>query len=164
MRLKPVPEGSPHHACIRARRAALHHEMFTIEEIRRISAIERKGLKSIQRTERRRGPFPSVPQEIQHAKCAGSCGMRINRTGIPSLMMEISMMVFRRRVAPWILLLRALRRAISSAMPLRFRRQFFIRPPRKRRRLRMAHINGPGLRKRHGSKHRAIIPLHRNIG
>src|SRR6202043_517289 len=45
VRLKPISERSTHHASIRARRATLHYEMFAIEEIRRISAIERKGPK-----------------------------------------------------------------------------------------------------------------------
>ncbi len=48
-------------------------------------------------------------------------------------------------------------------MPLRFGRQFLARPARKSRSLRVTHVNGPGFRQRHGSKHRAIIPLRSRI-
>src|SRR5580692_1482688 len=77
MRLKPVPVRTPQHARIRARRAALHHIMFSVEKIRRIPAIEIKRLKSRQRPECRGSPLPPVPQHIVNSKRAGPFRMRV---------------------------------------------------------------------------------------
>ena len=46
VRLEPVAKRSPQHAGGRARRSALHHEMFAVKEIRGISGIKRKCLES----------------------------------------------------------------------------------------------------------------------
>src|SRR5271154_2193676 len=128
MRLKPVPEGAPQHASVRARRTALHNEMLAIEEIRGIARIKGKRLEPIQGAEWRRRPFPAIAKEVQYAKCARACRMRVHWSGIPALVMKIPMMTFRRRIAPWIYSFAALRRAVGSAMPLSLRRQFFSCP------------------------------------
>src|ERR1700683_1299387 len=44
-------------------------------------------------------------------------------------------------------------------MPLRFRRQLFSGPARKRRRLGMTHVYGPRKWQRNDPEHRSIIPL-----
>src|SRR5579872_576629 len=70
--LEPVSEGPPQHAPIRTRRAAFHHKMFGIEEIRGVAFVGRKCLKPLERPERRCGPFPAVGQESIQSKCASS--------------------------------------------------------------------------------------------
>src|SRR5271170_6644956 len=102
VRLEPVPEGSAQHACVRARRSALHHEMFSIEKIGRIARIERKGLEPGQGPELCRSPLPSVANQVEHAIRARARGMCVNRGGIPAFVMEIAARWTRRSFAPWI--------------------------------------------------------------
>ena len=50
--------------------------MLAVEKIRRISRVERHGLKSRKGREFRARPFPSVADEVLHVESAGASQVR----------------------------------------------------------------------------------------
>src|SRR4029077_3541992 len=72
MRLKPVAERPAKHRGFRARRTALHHVMFGIEEVCGVARLNRKGLESLEGREDSRRPLPSVSQQAGHIKRAAA--------------------------------------------------------------------------------------------
>src|SRR6266436_5172223 len=82
MGLEPVSERPPQHARSRAGRATLHYVVLAVEEIGRVTRIERHRRETRKRRELRPRPFPSVSHKVVHAKCAGAGRMRANRRGI----------------------------------------------------------------------------------
>src|SRR6266478_3529530 len=159
MRLKPVSERPPQHARCRARRAALHHVVLAIKEIRGVTRIEghrsesREGRKLCPR------PLPSVPHQVMHAESARTRWMRPDRRRIPRFEIEISLGRAGPFLAPRIAALpHAVRRSISSAMKLRLGRQSAPQPFRVRGGLGVAHVNRPFQRQTNLAEHRAISP------
>src|ERR1017187_5825137 len=90
MWLKPVTKCGPQHARGGTRRAALHDEVFPIEEIRRVAAVERKWFETGERRELARGPFPSISHEVVYAESALPLRKRIHRHRIPTMKIEIA--------------------------------------------------------------------------
>src|SRR5580704_3654837 len=125
MRLEPVAERPPQHACGRAWRTALHHEVLPIEEIRGISRIEGKWLKPGKGPERRARPFPTIPRKIGDAEFAVALGKRSSRNRVPALEIEIAVPRGWRFLAPGVCAFAASASTECGAMPFRFARQFF---------------------------------------
>src|SRR6266516_7306819 len=82
VRLEPVAECGSQHASGRARRAAFHDEVLSIEKVCRVSAVKRKRLESLEGRENRRGPLPSIADHAIHAERAAALRMGIHRCGI----------------------------------------------------------------------------------
>ena len=121
MRLEPVAKRPPQHARGRARRAAFHHEVFPVEEIRGIAGIKRERFKPRKRREKRARPFPSIAGKVGNTEVAGPVGKRSDRSGIPSLKIEMAVPGPRWLRTPGIRALAAIARHASGAMPLRGR-------------------------------------------
>src|ERR1700730_9042598 len=130
MRLEPVAERTPQHACGRARGTALHHEVLPIKEIRGITGIKRKCLEPGKGRERSARPFPAIPHEIGDPEVAVALGIRSHGKRVPALEIKIAMPCRRRIRAPRIRTFAAPASAVSGAMPLRFARQFLSYPLR----------------------------------
>src|SRR5579859_693534 len=159
MWLKPVPEGSPQHACSRSRRPALHHEVLPIEEIRRIAGIKRHRRESRKWRERRSGPFPAVAYQVANPEVARSFRICSRRCRIPLMKIKIAVPRAGDLFSPWIApFAPALARSISGSMKLRFARQRSPQPLGVGRRFCMAHIDGPLQRQANFAEHRAVEP------
>src|SRR5579864_9606530 len=100
MRLEPVAEGTPQHACGSARRSAFHDVVLAVEKVGGVAGIKRKALEARERSEERRRPFPAIAQEIAHAECTLACGGCSDRRGIPALKIEIAAPRRRLFIAP----------------------------------------------------------------
>src|ERR1700686_3970008 len=85
MRLEPVPERPPQHACSCARRAAFHHEMLSVKKISGISGIERECLETGEGRKRRARPLPAIPHKIGNAEIAVALRVGSRGNGIPAL-------------------------------------------------------------------------------
>src|SRR5579863_9742942 len=120
MRLKPVAKRAPQHALRGARRAALHHKMFAVKKIGRVTRVKRKRFEAGKRRENRRRPLPSVAEQIAYAKSALARGMRVDRRWIPIRKIEIPALAARLDVSPRIRAFAFRWRAVRGAMPLRF--------------------------------------------
>src|SRR6478736_3660444 len=121
MGLEPVAECRPQHARGRACRATFHDEVFTIEEIGRIAAIERKRLESRERSEHTGRPLPAVAQHTLHAERTLSARMRIHRDRIPALEIEIPAACAGSFIPPRVESVPFVGRTVRSALPLLFR-------------------------------------------
>src|ERR1700691_3260274 len=116
--------------------------MPAVKKIRRIPSIERKRLKSRERSEKRRSPLPTVAQQILHSECARACGMCRHRLWIPMRGIEIAARSLRTTVAPRVDPLRGIiRHTVRRAMPLRLGRKRFPGPPAERGGLRIADVD-----------------------
>src|ERR1019366_2714679 len=106
----------------RARRAAFHHKVFPVEEIRGVAGIKRERFKPRKRREKRACPFPSIAGKIGNTEVAGPVGKRSDRSGIPSLKIEIAVTGLEWFRTPGIRVLAAIARRARGAMPFRFAR------------------------------------------
>src|SRR5260370_8895144 len=158
MRLKPVAESRPQHTCSGALRTALHDEVFAIEKIGGVSAIERKRLESWEWRENRGGPLPHIAQHVMYTKGAAAFGKSIDRRWIPMAEVKVAQTRIRLEIAPGILAFRSISYAISRSVPLFFCRERLPRPTRVRRGLRMTHVDRPVERQRDFFEHAAIEP------
>src|SRR5438477_2086372 len=161
MRLEPVAERTAKHTGGGTSAAAFHYVMLPIEEISGISWIELERLKTGEGCKRSRGPFPSVPDQITDTEGALSLRKSSDRRGIPSIEIKISEPVVRSFLAPgkrplWFI---CHRRAISSAMPLRFCGQRLPCPARVGAGFGVTHVDRPVERQWNILKHRPVLPL-----
>src|SRR5262249_2098355 len=141
MRLEPVSERPPQHACGSARRSAFHYVVLPIEKIRGITGIEGHGCKTGMRRENRSCPFPAVADQILDPECARARGMCSARRRLPVRKVEISKTRFGPSVAPRVGTLRvAAGYAIRRTMELFFGGQPAPQPFCVRRGFRLAHI------------------------
>lgn len=79
VRLKPVAKTRSQHARSRSRRAAFKHEMLVVVKVRGVAQVERKRLKTGQRPEGRRRPFPAVAKLPNHARRAAILRVGLDR-------------------------------------------------------------------------------------
>ena len=100
MGLKPIAKRATQHASSSTRRSSLHHIVFAVEKICRVSGIKRKALKARKRFELAGGPLPSIAQQIGNAECAIAVRKSINRRGIPATEIEITLAAIRFFIAP----------------------------------------------------------------
>src|SRR5580704_1785051 len=159
VRLEPVTEGAPQHACGGARRSALHDEVFAVEEIGGVTAVERKGLEPGERGELGGGPLPPVTQYAVDAEGALASGKRIHRHGIPTSEIKVAERVCRLCAPPRICPLLAVWSGICGALPLGFRGQRLPCPAGIGFRFRLTHVDWPIQRQRDVLEHGAIQPL-----
>ena len=59
-------------------------EVFAVEEIGGVAAVERKRLESGERSKLGGGPFPAVAQHAMNAEGALAFGKRVHRRGTPA--------------------------------------------------------------------------------
>src|SRR5579862_1784985 len=159
MWLEPVPETPPQHACSGARRTALHDKMFSIEKIRRVSAIKRKWLEARKRRERRTSPFPAISYQVVNAEIARARWIRADGNRIPPLQIKIPVQQRRRLSPPRVRAFNAGARPAGRAVPFRLAGQFFASPAGICRGLVVAHVDGPIERYRNLVEHRPVGPF-----
>src|SRR5258708_18924332 len=159
MRLEPIPERAPQHACGGARRATLHHIVLAVKEVCGVARIEGHGGEPWKCCKLCPRPLPPVPHEIVDAKCTRSGGMRSNRQRVPRSKVKIPPGRPRRFFAPRIAALSlALTCSIRRAMKLRLGRQFASQPFSIRSGFGVAHVHWPFQRQTDLAKHRAVVP------
>src|SRR6266567_2005000 len=161
--LEPVAKRRTKHARSSARRSALHDEVFAIEKIGRVTAVERKRLESREWCEDRGRPLPTIAQHVVYAERALALGEGIYRRGIPMAEIKIAEARTKLLVGPWILPFYPVVGSIGGAVPLLFARKRFTSPARVRHRLGMTHINWPVQRQRNFFEHRAVEPFHAHL-
>src|SRR5258708_11719669 len=159
MRLEPVAECAPQHACRRARRSALHDKMPAVKKIGGISGIERERLESWERRELGRSPLPAIAYHAMNSKCARSLREGIHRHWIPTFKVKITEGSVRFHRSPRIRAFFAVRSSVGSAVPLSFGRQRLPCPVGISFCLRLTDVNWPIERQRNVIEHVAIHPL-----
>src|SRR5438270_12103699 len=112
MRLKPVAEARSQHASGRARRSAVHHEMFAIKEVGRVTTVERKWLEAGEWTKNRGCPFPTVAEKALHSESALAESMPIHGSRIPMCEVEVPQARIGSIPTPGVASLRAIRTSI----------------------------------------------------
>src|SRR5579884_2615610 len=142
MRLEPVAEGTPQHACGGARRSAFHDVVLAVEKVGGVAGIKRKALKAGERSEERRRTFPAITKKVTHAECALTCAGCSDRSGIPALKIKIAPPRGGLFITPRILPLTTFT-GVGGAVPLRFGGQSLSRPTRICGCFRMAHVHRP---------------------
>src|SRR6266700_3433797 len=90
MCLEPVAKCRTKHARSRARRSTLHDEVFAIEKISRVSAVERKRLKPGKWRENSGRPLPTIAQHVVYSESALAFGEGVHRCGIPVAEIKIA--------------------------------------------------------------------------
>src|SRR5579884_2312032 len=132
--------------------------MFAVKKVRGIARIKRKGFKPGERFKDRRGPFPSVAEQIGYAKGAAATGVRMDWSRIPVREVKIASAFFRSAFSPRIRPFQPFRCSVCCAMKLGLGRKLFAGPPGKSRGFCMAYVDGPVKRQRDFRKHGATVP------
>src|SRR5579884_1332462 len=70
--------------------------MFAVKKVHGIARIKRKGFKPRERFKNRRGPFPSVAEQIGYAKGAAASGVRMDWSRVPVCEVKIASAFFRK--------------------------------------------------------------------
>ena len=160
MGLEPISEGPPQHASIGARRAALHHVMLAIEEIRGVAFVKRKRL-GIPR--RARTGWRSIPSRWPAGRPRRTrfvpCGKRVDRRGIPAREIEISVLRAGRLRSPREVSFAAIARPYAARCHSASVGSRFAGPPSVGGGLGVAHVNRPGKRQRDLLEHRSQMPV-----
>src|SRR5258708_39396616 len=84
MRLEPVAERAPQHACRGARRPAFQDEVLAIKELGGGSAVEREWFESGEGGEFSGSPLPPVADHAVNGEGALAPGKRVHRGGTPA--------------------------------------------------------------------------------
>src|SRR5882762_3412769 len=116
--LEPVPEGAAQHAGRGPRRAALLHEVPSVEEVLGIALVIRVLAEAGERAEHARGPLPSVPDRLGYPKTAVPRGEGSDRGRVPAVEIEVAVPLRERLGAPGVFALLAVRRAVRRAVKL----------------------------------------------
>src|SRR6185503_1333328 len=117
--------------------------MLAIEKIRRVFGIRHHRRKPGKRTKDRRGPLPTVADEIVNAPRARARGERANGDWVEMHKVKIPALSRRRSLAPWIRLLDPVRGPKRGAVIFGFSRQAAALPAGIGLGLGLAHIDGP---------------------
>ena len=136
------------HSAVRGA-AAFHHVVLAVEEIGRSSPDKTRTAENRRRA-RTSVAVHSHPLPSRSATPNALLPCRKAPTGVGSQLskIEVAESAIGGFVAPRIRPLRSSRRAVSRAMPLRFRGQRFPRPSRISAGFRVTHVHGPVERQR----------------
>src|SRR5205807_3139382 len=111
---------APQHACSGARRSAFQNEVFAVEEIGGVAAVERERFESGEGNEFGGSRLPAIAEHAVHSESALALRKRIRRHGTPAGEIKITKLFRGLFRAPWVFPLATVRCAVRRALPLGF--------------------------------------------